>query len=390
MVNNRRKNFCAGLFLLFFLLCPLGNNFSGPFITVALADEPVVQSPTAPEQNTGESGTNAKLPDFVLNIFNIGVSIGFVCVLISLAVGGAMYALSPVSANLRASAKDRISGAVSGLLILVLTYLILTTINPQLTIFKLDKISVAPLPTITETRIPGVYFYKSGCSDSSAKNYTTSLPDLGNLKNNVRSVSIVQDAESQVSYMTILYDNPGFWGKCFYINGDQACQSVSPFAASASIYKYEASPSGNGVTFYRESYSGGGSYTVPNSQIRGVYIKKLDTLHFIDRSGKCNVPEEEQDCVKYDKKGKCANGGRRCPALSGENILSVDIDGDYLVLFVYFAPSDRARGPWTFCQEFPTANDANRSGPQQIKWQNIRNNNAAVVPNYVVIFPIKS
>jgi hypothetical protein len=94
------------------------------------------------------------------------------------------------------------------------------------------------------------------------------------------------------------------------------------------------------------------------------------------------VPQEEQNCTKYDKNGICTN--RNPQSLSGENISSVIIDGNYLALFVYVAPD----GKWTSCQEFPTSDDINKTGPQQIKWQPIRNNEG-VIPNYIAIIPIK-
>jgi len=99
-----------------------------------------------------------------------------------------------------------------------------------------------------------------------------------------------------------------------------------------------------------------------------------------------DVPKEEQDCVKYDKNGLCEQRGE--PPLNGENITSVKIAGDYLVLFVYFAQGDSPNGPWTSCQSFPIAIDVNNDGPRQMKWQNIRNYKG-FVPNYVVIIPIQ-
>lgn len=375
MIKKHQKfinvGFCFLSFLFIGLFCLSINRISAADLEVQY---PIISGQTI----TASSG----LPDYVKYLFNAGMLIGSFAVFISLVIAGATYFLSPVSAELLAGAKDRVSGAISGLLILALTYLIITTINPQLSFFNLNKLPPTPQPPPAETKAPGVYFYKSGCSDDSVQPNIASVPDLGLLKNKVNSVGIVQDTDNQDYYMSILYDTINFQGRCQYLNPNQSCQSVSPFASSASVYKYDFSPNGDGVYFYRKSYfdDSGGYYKVGNSEINGIYKQRLENLKFI------GVPEDEQDCIKYDANGNCV--GRRPPSLGGENISSVKINGDYLVLFVYFGTNDSPSGIWTSCQEFPTINDINKFGPEQIKWEGIRNNNN-VIPNYVVIIPIQ-
>ncbi|MGA2418403.1 MAG: hypothetical protein ABSF55_04180, partial [Candidatus Staskawiczbacteria bacterium] len=194
------------------------------------------------------------------------------------------------------------------------------------------------------------------------------------------------------------------------LDPNQSCQSADDpqsggaFAASASVFKYDPSPSGDGVYFYRKScfeqsgdiettigycnQNSGGYLKVSNNQIENKYKEYLNKLQFTgdNSSGDCKVPEEEQNCVKYDKNGVCTQ--RSCPALDGENISSIIINGDYIVLLVYKGQGDNDSGPWTYCQAFPTVDDVNKIGPQQIKWENIRNHVGAL-PNYMVIFPVQ-
>jgi len=354
-----------------------------------------------PPSTSSQGGSATGLPAYVLSLFNLGMSIGIGTVIISLTIGGIMYFLAPISAEARASAKDRVSGSIAGLLILLSTYLIITTINPQLSIFKVASLPAANLPVPGADRAPGVYFYgnedNSDCSDTSKAPNTESLSDLGPLKNEVHSVEIAGGVNGGSSYVTVLYDKTNFWGKCQYIKTG-GCQQVDPFAASASIHAYDNSPNGDGVYFYRESCfndqeyanisevvahcnkTGDGYYEVKNSDINGIYNHNLQDLKFN------GVPEEEQNCTKYDEKGKCT--GRTPPSLGGENISSIIINGNYLVLLIYKSTQDNGSGPWTSCQEFPIDNDINKSGPRQVKWQNIRNG-GGVLPNYVVIIPIK-
>jgi len=410
-----------------------------------------VQYPTIAGQTITNSTT---LPGYVKYLFNLGTALGFLAIFISLVWAGVMFLLSPVNIEMKASAKDRVSGAISGFLILTLLYLIVTTINPLLSIF-----SLTPLPPPSDppepTTPPGAYFYETNCIESGKKigedcdstnncaiglrcdasskkcanmeAHTSNVIDLGALKNKLQSVGIVQDAEDDNYYISILYNNVDLWGKCLYLNPNETCHSESVnFAASASIHKFDDKANGDGVYFYRKTCfakdkngfedagdyvnycnkNSGGYFKVTNDCIAngsgcGVeddggdnfFVASLDDLKFVGdndpASGECTVPEQEQDCIKYDESGNCAEDGRQCPTLAGENISSLIINRDYVVVFIYFGPSDQEAGPWTYCQEFPTSNDVNNFGPQQMKWENIRNS-GGVVPNYVMIIPIQN
>ena len=391
MVTQHRRNINLALFVLFFLT----SVFAFCFITSASAAGLEVQYPALP--NTPALGAETKLPAYMLYLFNAGMLLGFFAVFISLAIAGSMYFLSPAKPDLLTEAKDRVGGAVSGLLILVLTYLIITTVNPQLSVFHLADLPELPPPP-PEKKAPGVYFYKTDCADENIQPYTSNKNDLGDLKNKVARISTVQDPDTQTSYLSILYDNPGLWGKCQYIT-DSTCKQVIPFATSASVYKYNFKPDGDGVYFYRKSCfnnqpfydpeslvaqcngNSGGYYKVSNYDIQssGIYISKLENLTFQ------NVPETEKACVGYDNNGECLE--KKPQSLGGENVSSIIIKGNYLVLFIYKSLSDPVAGPWTSCQEFPTSTDTNKTGPQQIKWERIRN--AGPLPNYIAIIPIQ-
>ena len=207
----------------------------------------------------------------------------------------------------------------------------------------------------------------------------------------------------------MLYSNTNLWGQCQEVDPTiTGCQSLGSFASkssSASIYQYDFHPENNnpsdgGVYFFRKScfningqnaydaaglinyckQNSGGYLELKTSDIGGGYESELEKLKFT------NVPKEEQNCTGYDNNGNCVN--KNPPTLGGENISSIIINGNYFILLVYSGPNDPDHGPWTSCQEFPTPYDANKTGPQQIKWQNIRNS-SGVVPNYVIVVPIR-
>lgn len=391
------------IFILLGVFLPYGN--------MVFAINLEVQYPTISGQILGP---NTPLPDYVKYLFNFGTFIGFFAVFISFIIAGAMYFLSPVDVDMRTRAKDRVSGAISGLLILAMTYLIITTINPQFRILTMNSLPSSPETPPQNSKPAGVYFYKNSgdCPNNPAQlSATSNISDFGNLKNTILAIGMVKD--EQTAYVSILYDKIGLWGKCQYIDPNKDCTTLTnAFAASASVRQYDFDPNGDGVYFYKKtcfnkvsdwnqtdnirdlvSYcnaNNGGYYRVPNSKIKEdkIYFEKLEELSFTGNSGSCTVPENEWDCVSFDEKGDCTE--RKCPTLGGQNISSLIINGNYSVIFAYINKDiTDATQQLDSCQEFPNDEDVNKIGPQQIKWENIRNNKG-VIPNYVFIIPVKN
>lgn len=359
------------------------------FSNFCFAREFEVDYPALPGVGAITSATS--LPGYIEYMFTFGMLIGFSVAVVSLIVGGFLYILSVASPEARKEANSRIFAAISGTVLLATIYLIMTTINPQLRFLKMEPIEEIPAPPIPSLPSPpGVSFYKKGGCSSSSKSddtlllKTSSIPDLGGLKNNVRSVKITHNSSGKVYYISVLYDITNYRGKCQYIDPNAGCSSVNPFAASASIYRYSFSPEGDGVTFYRKSFynDDGGQKKVGNSEIGGIYMKNLEDLEFED------VPKEEQDCVNWDLEGNCVE--KKTPTLAGENISSIKIDGNYFVMLIYLDPenpSPEGRYSYSFCQAFPTDDDINKEGPNQIKWEYIRR--YGKIPNFVLIFPVE-
>jgi len=419
MIKNSKKyiykNLCLFIFICFFTLF---------FSKTVLAQKEIPLEATYPEIAGKTVTAGGGLPDLAVYLFYAGMSIGFGAACISLVWGGVLYFLTPIP-DLKVDAKDRVSGAISGLLIIFLTYLIITTINPELKNFGTTKLETPEIESVTIERPPGVYLYdKGGCPESEgAQPHISNINNLGSLKNGTESAEIVQDWDNDMAYVSILYEHPNFWGKCHYISPIDGCESQEDDYSSASIYKYDNTKSeeskGTGVYFFRkpcfnedpsasitdiieyckekggttekadsekgrqeEQTHGKGYFEVKSSEIMNgtkYFDKKLVDLKFED------VPEDEQDCVKYDKLGHCADGGRQPPSLAGENISSILIDGDYLVL-LYNGTADNA--DMDSCQEFPKFTDINKTGPRQIKWELIRST-SKLLPDSVMIIPVK-
>jgi hypothetical protein len=163
----------------------------------------------------------------------------------------------------------------------------------------------------------------------------------------------------------------------------------------------------NGVYLYRKSFFNkeGGYLKIDNSKMVGkIYVGNLNDLYFGPSKDPClcSVPIEEQDCEEFTDKNQTSkeecNGNEtksyakgdcikhKCPTLASENITSIEIKGNYVVMLVYFDSKTDSEMLWTYCQEYPLPNDINKNGPKQIKWDAIRNK--GVLPNWVVIIPV--
>lgn len=369
-----------------------------------------------PTLKTGAQLTSSStVPQYFQYIFDFGMGIGFLVVMISLIIGGAFYLFSFASPEAKAQAKDKIYGALMGLAILLLTYLIIVTINPNLATLKLSTPEKPPEQPQILPLSDGVYLFKSmsdcnnfsNSTDTSSANQqnnfmriTTRYNNIGDYKNKTDTIKIVHDMNGDTRYIAILYQNIDFTGRCKYINPSvDTCQSVEKFANSASVYEYSFAPTGNGITFYRKPAIGqtfnqdGGYLTINNSRItvgRGnsaAFVEKLSNLRFTGNGGQCTVPEKEQKCIQWDTKGNCLK--RECPTLSDGNISAIKIDGEYMVMLIYYDESlpGISLDKWAYCQEFPTYEDDNKIGPLQLKWEYIMNGER--YPNYLLIFPIK-
>lgn len=327
--------------------------------------------------------SDTPLPEYLKYVFDIGMALGFAAVFYSLVYAGVLYLLSPALPSTQGTAKDRVEGALSGMLILIFTYLLVTTINPQLAFFRADPLTPIP-PPANPGKSAGVYFYENNTCADDVTVQTSNIQNLGDLKNKVSAIKIVNTADQE--YMAIAYDIIGLSGKCKEIDPNATCEPIDKWPSSASIHKYSFTPEGDGVYVYYKSFfnKDGGFYKINNSEVNP-YVGKLEDLQFTGDSGSCTVPEDEQKCIAWDDKNNCTQ--KECPNLAEKNISSIEIRGNYIVLLVYFGPGDKDLGPWTFCQEFPAPDDINKAGPIQIKWENILNN--GTLPNYIIIYPVK-
>ncbi len=123
------------------------------FSQTLYAAEYKLQPPVSSYSNTynleiplsGSQTTTTDPGQYIKMIFIFGLGLVGLAALFALAYGGIVYILSAGSAPAQSHAKQWIWGAISGLALLLCSYLILYTINPQLVSLKapvLEKISI--------------------------------------------------------------------------------------------------------------------------------------------------------------------------------------------------------------------------------------------------------
>ncbi len=139
---NSKKNVFALILVASFVLFLA----SSPFVHALEVEYPEIGGwrPETVEQ--------AILPQYIKYIFTFSVAIAGLVAFGALIYGGFRYITSAGAPIAQIEAKDQIFAGIIGLVILLSSYLILTTINPQLVLLKSPK-----LLTVKGTEIPGVY-----------------------------------------------------------------------------------------------------------------------------------------------------------------------------------------------------------------------------------------
>lgn len=87
---------------------------------------------TKPDETT-------KLPDYINYLFNFAIAIAGIVALGVIVWSGIKILMSPDQPETKKDARSKITGALLGIIILLASYLILTTINPQLAFIGFDK-----------------------------------------------------------------------------------------------------------------------------------------------------------------------------------------------------------------------------------------------------------
>lgn len=118
---------------------------------------------------------------YLQTMVNIAIGLVGAVSVIMLIVGGLQYILTSVNEGAKKEAKERITNAIIGILIILSGYLILNTINPDLLKLDFPKINRAPKITPQDASAPPSFSGSADISDCVARGIKSSGPDGGAL-----------------------------------------------------------------------------------------------------------------------------------------------------------------------------------------------------------------
>ncbi|MFA6190468.1 MAG: pilin [Candidatus Staskawiczbacteria bacterium] len=285
---------------------------------------------SALEVTNGPCSNSDNLGQCVVNIFDWGIGIAAIIASVSFAIGAVTFMLSGDSGERSSSGKDRMKGAVLGLVLLGASFLIMKTINPILVNPDIDSLDEVELET--PPRTPGIYFYPDASCDKTSLYYSnTSLENIGA---EVNGIEIVNDLGYK--YGVVLHKTPGLGegGDCLEPILDEGCHSTDNFYGAIDIFSINPKPitSGTGVEFYSEAHgldkgSRGGHYLIKAEDMTG--DEGTPGLKDFEWDGSIN-DIQKQECPDF----------KTCPG-------SMDVKGSFFVA-VY---SDSKEGG-LYCQTF--------------------------------------
>jgi len=125
--------------------------FSLLLINVVLAQERPLETEYPEIQGFKPENVATNLPQYVKYIFNFAVALVGLIAFGVLVWAGIRYVTSAGKPEELKKSKKRIQASLLGILILLFSYLILTTINPQLVVFRLPGLSSVPVTPATTT-----------------------------------------------------------------------------------------------------------------------------------------------------------------------------------------------------------------------------------------------
>ncbi|PIW94453.1 MAG: hypothetical protein COZ86_00955 [Candidatus Moranbacteria bacterium CG_4_8_14_3_um_filter_41_13] len=176
----KNKHFIIVFFIFFFSV--------GAFLFVSDASAAGLQY-TLLEKIPGLGNTNGSdLPGYILAVYNVALAVVVLSAVLMVSVGGFMYLTSAGNTSAMGTAKGVIFDALIGLALALSAWVLLNTINPDLTSVSINGLSATPVvpasPTSTApipgTGTPGTCggYSVSGISSSQCSDASSALNDL--------------------------------------------------------------------------------------------------------------------------------------------------------------------------------------------------------------------
>lgn len=303
--------------------------------------------------------TKTMLPGYVEYIFNLVILLSGLVAFGVLVVGGFRYLTSAGNPSVMSDAKDQIFSAFIGLIIVLSSYIILTTINPELKIINIEPLAGREgVRVIFSDDTESVY---SASIDDFKKEVKEIQFDKDNLKVYLYSEKNWKGTKTEASpgsitsnpkSMEIVWQIPGVY-LCYDKNGLEICRA---FQASAPSFgelnnKFTKIKFKNQKDKETEEYLvryGTVIYDKENYEPGKLKYYSTDNLNLEDWASSIKVfsltlKEEYQGSVKICSQPE---GGGRCESYStptttchsladsklNDNVYSIEIEGGWLVI----------------------------------------------------------
>jgi hypothetical protein len=229
------------LFLLIIFLITFGFSFKVFALEVTWPDSPLSPGFTLTDQSS--------LTDLVRYFYEWGIFIGGLAVLISLLIGGFLYLTSVGNPTRMSEAKDRIFSAIIGLVLLFSIYLILKTINPDLTALTPPTVSLPSSSLLiecdtTEADCPNNY----ECEGD---------PNPGDGKKDGVCLLVISISPSSCDEV-ILYQETDYKTEIKKVGKNAGCVDLAEKGKTATVKSIKYSPKNSSCTTYLYTETGCG------------------------------------------------------------------------------------------------------------------------------------
>ena len=172
--------------------------------------------------------------EYIIRFLIIGAGI---VVFGTLVYGGFLWMTSAGEPLKLQKSKQRLISSVAGLVVVVSSYIWLSSINP--TLVKLQQIE--SIEVIDDVTAPGIYLSKTSPFPSdddeesireNVRRINSSERALGSLRGEIQSIRIVNPTERNgdliYRYVVVLHEEENFQGKCkFYVNNQSSPSTIS-------------------------------------------------------------------------------------------------------------------------------------------------------------------
>jgi hypothetical protein len=229
-----------------------------PLICNAFYWKPEVKYPSI---GSHEITDKTDFPQYIIYVFNFGIIAGVIIAVLSLIYGGFLYITSADNSSRLNEAKSQITSAFLGLLILLSSHLILTILNPKLTIVDLPKIP---------EEISEGYILRIGKNTNTEKKLYTSIPNVQAVFGEDYQPNYVEIAQGSQGVIKLeIYDKENYQGNKRIIGERDYKLSTGDYI----IKSVKIIPVGNGVYLYpppgRKISIGDQIYLFPSPSIEG-------------------------------------------------------------------------------------------------------------------------